>query len=174
MIALPTPHPAQSTNQSINQSHNESVQLGKRRETGYQGPVAAAPSRAPARGDAALLGAIALADLTLHLALSGRYGYWIDELYFIACGEHLDWGYVDQPPLIAAIAAFARFLFGDSLLGIRFFPALAGAVLVVLTGWIARQLGGGRTAQVTAAVAAVAAPVYAGFAGLLTRRASGC
>ena len=125
-------------------------------------------SRASARGDAAVLGAIALADLALHLALSGRYGYWIDELYFIACGAHLDWGYVDQPPLIAVVAAFARLLFGDSLFAIRFFPALAGAALVFLAGWLARQLGGGRTAQVTAAVAVVVAPVYAGFAGLLT------
>jgi hypothetical protein len=123
---------------------------------------------ASARGDAAVLGAIALAVFALHLALSGRYGYWIDELYFIACGEHLDWGYVDHPPLIAAVAALARRLFGDSLVGLRVMPALAGAALIFLTGWMARALGGGRTAQVVAALAATAAPVYRAFAGVLT------
>ena len=128
-------------------------------------------SRDSARGDAAVLSAIALGDLALHLVLSGRYGYWIDELYFIACGEHLAWGYVDHPPLIAAVAAFARWAVSDSLFGIRLFPALAGAALVFLTGWMARELGGGRRAQVTAAVAALAAPVFAAFSGLLTMNA---
>lgn len=131
-------------------------------------PVDGSSVRASARGDAAVLGAIALAVFALHLALSGRYGYRIDELYFLACGDHLDWGYVDHPPLIAAVAALARRLFGDSLVGLRFFPALAGAALVFLTGWITRALGGGRTAQVIAALAAAAAPVYAAFSGVLT------
>lgn len=130
--------------------------------------MAASSAGDTARGDAALLGAIAGADLVLHVALSGRYGYWIDELYFIACGDHLAWGYVDHPPLIAAIAASSRALFGDSLFAIRILPALAGAALIFLAGWIARLLGGGRTAQVTAAVATLVAPVFAGFAGLLT------
>ena len=124
-----------------------------------------------ARRDATVLGLIALADLALHVALSGRYGYWVDELYFIACGEHLDWGYVDHPPLIGAVAALSRALFGDSLPGFRIWSALAGAALVFLTGWIARSLGGGRTAQVTAALAAAVAPIYAGFAAVLTMNA---
>jgi len=126
---------------------------------------------ADARRDAAVLGLIAAVDLALHLALAGRYGYWIDELYFIACGAHLDWGYVDHPPLIAVVAALSRALFGDSLRGIRVGPALAGAGLVFLTGWIARALGGRRTAQITAALAAAIAPVYAAFAGVLTMNA---
>jgi 4-amino-4-deoxy-L-arabinose transferase-like glycosyltransferase len=123
------------------------------------------------RRDAAVLGLIAAADLALHVALSGRYGYWVDELYFIACGDHLDWGYVDHPPLIAAVAALSRALFGDSLPGFRVWSGLAGAGLVFLTGWIARALGGGRTAQVTAAIAAAVAPIYAGFAAVLTMNA---
>jgi len=126
---------------------------------------------AGARRDAAVLGLIAAADLALHVALAGRYGYWIDELYFIACGEHLDWGYVDHPPLIAVVAALSRALFGDSLRGIRLASAVTGAALVFLTGWIARALGGKRTAQVTAALAVAIAPIYAGFAAVLTMNA---
>src|SRR5262249_24093387 len=133
------------------------------RGAGIGGAVQSEPSTgdADARRDAAVLGLIAAVDLALHLALAGRYGDWIDELYFIACGAHLDWGYVDHPPLIAVVAALSRALFGDSLRGIRVGPALAGAGLVFLTGWIARALGGRRTAQITAALAAAIAPVYA-------------
>ena len=118
--------------------------------------------------DAAVLGVIAAADVAVHLAVANRYGYWIDALYFIACGAHLDWGYVDHPPLIAAIAAAARALFGDSLVGLRLPAALAGGLLVFLTGWLARALGGGRPAQVVAALAALVAPVYLAFAAVLT------
>ena len=56
-----------------------------------------------------------------------------DELYYLACAQHLDWGYVDQPPLIAFVAWFARHAFGESLIGLRLLPALAGAALVWLT-----------------------------------------
>src|SRR5213592_495711 len=58
----------------------------------------------PSRGDVGMLASVALAKLALHLVLSGRYGYWIDELYFLACGDHLAWGYVDLPPVVAAVA----------------------------------------------------------------------
>ena len=62
---------------------------------------------------------------------SGGYGYQRDELYFINNAQHLAWGYVDQPPLIALIAKFALFVFGDSLTGLRFLPALAAGATVV-------------------------------------------
>lgn len=114
---------------------------------------------------------VALADLALHVALSGRYGYWIDELYFIACGEHLAWGYVDHPPLIAAVARVSRLLLGDSLYAIRLASALSGALLVLIAGRVARELGGGRFAQIVAALSVVVAPVYLGFHGLLTMNA---
>ncbi len=103
----------------------------------------------------AILCYLAAAKLLLHFSVNGRYGYWIDELYFIACGEHLAWGYVDQPPLIAVLAKLSRLLLGDSLFAIRFFPALSGALLVFLAGWMARALGGGRFAQVLAAISAM-------------------
>jgi Dolichyl-phosphate-mannose-protein mannosyltransferase len=103
---------------------------------------------------------IAAAKLVLHLLTAGRYGIFRDELYYLACAEHLDWGYVDQPPLIALVAWFARHLFGESLLGLRLLPALAGAGLVVLTGKVTQELGGKRFAQNLAALAVAAAPVY--------------
>jgi MFS family permease len=101
----------------------------------------------------AIVGYIALFKLALHLYAARFYGYFGDELYFMACSRHLAWGYVDQPPLIALIVAIERFLFGDSLQSIRLFAALAGAGTVLLAGWIARELGGGKFAQALAAVA---------------------
>src|SRR3954471_11603290 len=103
---------------------------------------------------------IAAADLLFHLLIANRYGIFRDELYYLACAEHLDAGYVDQPPLIAFIAWIARHLFGESLLGLRLIPALAGAVTVWLTGKLARELGGGGFAQGLAALATFAAPVF--------------
>src|SRR5919198_5131773 len=105
--------------------------------------------------DRAVLAYLAAAKLALHFLTNGRYGYWCDELYFIACGEHLDWGYVDQPPLIAAVANLSRWLMGDSLFALRFFPAVAGALLVLLTGLMVRELGGGRFAQALSAVTVI-------------------
>jgi 4-amino-4-deoxy-L-arabinose transferase-like glycosyltransferase len=102
---------------------------------------------------------IAAAKLLFHLATAGRYGIFRDELYYLACASHLDWGYVDQPPLIAGIAWFARHVFGDSLLGLRLLPALAGAALVWLTGVMAREMGGGRFAQALAAASVACVPI---------------
>ena len=98
-----------------------------------------------------VLFSIAIAKLFVHLYASRNYGYFIDELYYLACGDHLDWGYVDQPPLVALLAKTVRSLFGDSLQSIRFLPALAGAAKVLLTGIIARELNGNRYAQILAA-----------------------
>ncbi len=111
-------------------------------------------------GDTLLLLCLAAAIFLLHMLFAGRYGIFRDELYYIACGEHLDWGYVDQPPFAALVIHFVRRLLGDSLYAIRLLPALCGAATVFLTGWIARELGGGRFAQVLAALAAMLGPVY--------------
>ncbi len=110
-------------------------------------------------GDALVL-CLAGGKLLFHLLSAGRYGIFRDELYYLACGEHLDWGYVDQPPLIALVVWVARHLFGDWLVGLRFFPALAGAATVWLTGKLARELGGGMFAQVLAALAVICVPIY--------------
>jgi hypothetical protein len=103
---------------------------------------------------------LALAKILFHLLTAGRYGIFRDELYYLACSEHLDWGYVDQPPLIALIAWFVRHLFGESLIGLRLIPAIAGGATVWLAGKFTRELGGGTFAQVTAALSVIAVPVY--------------
>src|SRR5665213_1103767 len=93
-------------------------------------------------GGTGLLFGLALAKLILQFAGINHYGFFRDELYYMACGEHLAWGYVDQPPLIAFVAWFARHIFGPSLapslVSVRLFPILAGAAVVFITGLLAR------------------------------------
>ena len=103
---------------------------------------------------------IAAVNLALHLYAGRRYGYFVDELYYLACARHLAWGYVDQPPLIAGIVRITRATLGDSLLALRFPAALAGAGIVVITGLMARELGGSRFAQFLAALCVVLAPGF--------------
>lgn len=114
---------------------------------------------------------IGCATLVLHVATSGGYGYHRDELYFISCAQHLAWGYVDQPPLIAVIAKVVLTLFGPSLIAIRLLPALAAAATVVVTGRVAWRLGGGLFAQALAMVALALAPFYLSVGNLLTMNA---
>jgi hypothetical protein len=121
-------------------------------------------------GTAALL-LLSLFDLLIHLAASGRYGYFRDELYFNACGRHLAWGYVDQPPLVALVARISQGAMGHSLFALRFRPAVTGAATIFLTGWIARELGGGRFAQILAATAALLAPLLLAFGSYFSMNA---
>lgn len=97
--------------------------------------------------DIAVLSYFALATLVLHLLTNRQYGYFADEFYYIAAGEHLDWGFAEYPPLTPILANISRWLLGDSLSAIRFFPALSGGLSILLTGLIVRELGGGRLAQ---------------------------
>ena len=121
--------------------------------------------RRPTLSTESFLLCFALFKLLLHMAVNvfGAYGYFRDEFYYLACSEHLDWGYVDQPPLSIAVLAVSRFLLGDSLIGLRFLPAVAGAATVYVTGLMARQLGGGRFAQALACVAVIASPIFLGM-----------
>jgi hypothetical protein len=112
----------------------------------------------PPLATAGLLG-VAAVLVALLLAVAGRYGYHRDELYFLVASQHLAWGYVDQPPLAPALAGLARLLFGDWLPGLRLLPALAVGALVVVTGLITRELGGGRAAQLLAAACVAASGV---------------
>ncbi len=108
----------------------------------------------------AILIYLALIKLALHFITNGQYGYNRDELYYIACSEHLDFGYVDHPPLIALVAKITIWILGDSLFAIRFLPALIGASMVFLTGLMVRRLGGGLFAQCLACIALLIAPTY--------------
>ena len=119
----------------------------------------------------ALVLCITACKLLVHLYAGRHYGYFVDELYYLACSRHLDWGYVDQPPLIAVITWLARSLLGNSLPALRFFPAVAGAAEVVLTALIAREVGGKRFAQGLAALAALVAPGILAADSLLTMNA---
>jgi hypothetical protein len=109
------------------------------------------------------LALLAVAKLLLHLATSSGYGFFRDEFYYLACSEHLALGYVDHPPLSIALLWLSRAILGDSLPALRFLPALAGAATVFTTGIIARELGGRRSAQMLAALAAFMAPLYLAF-----------
>jgi hypothetical protein len=114
-------------------------------------------------GATAILVYLGLLKLLIHLVTAANYGYFRDELYYMAAGRHLDFGYVDFPPFVALVAAFTRVLLGDSLPALHFFPALAGTAVVVLTGLMARELGGGRFAQGLAALAALISPNFLVF-----------
>ena len=83
-----------------------------------------------------------LLALAIHLLTNRGYGYFRDELYFIACARHLDWGYVDFSPLSAWFLRVEMILFGSSLFAVRIFPAIASAFAIGLTGILARELGG--------------------------------
>ena len=106
----------------------------------------------PATG---LLLALAGLSFVAHMLVAGNYGYFRDELYYIADGWHLQAGYVDQPLLMGWLAALVRVTVGDSLVAIHIIPALACAALIVVAGLMARELGGGRVAQLVAGIAAL-------------------
>ena len=115
----------------------------------------------------AIAWAIALAKLAFHIYTNNRYGYFIDEFDYMSCGDHLQWGYVDQPPLIPFLTHISRAVLGDSLRAIRFIPALATSLLVVQTAALAREFGGRRYAQVLSAVSIVIAGMYLSNGNLL-------
>jgi 4-amino-4-deoxy-L-arabinose transferase-like glycosyltransferase len=105
--------------------------------------------------------------LTLYTQHIG-YGYFRDEFYYIACGRHLAWGYVDQGPVVALQARLGELLFGDSLFAIRIFSAAAGAVMIFLAGLVAWALGGRRPAQALAMFGLICCPQFIGTDGFLS------
>src|SRR4029077_18580368 len=107
--------------------------------------------------ESVLIAVFSMAALLVHLLTNGRYGYFRDELYYIACGRHLAFGYVDQPPLSILLLRLSEIVLGDSLFAIRLLPALAGAATVALTGAIARELGGRGWAIALASAASLCA-----------------
>lgn len=104
------------------------------------------------RRDMALLMAIAASFALIHILTNGRYGFDRDELQFLSDARHLDWGFVAYPPFTPFIERIGLSLFGLSLVGLRLFSVLAWAIVIVVSGLMARDLGGNRLAQVTTAL----------------------
>ncbi|MBV8371993.1 MAG: glycosyltransferase family 39 protein, partial [Candidatus Eremiobacteraeota bacterium] len=114
-----------------------------------------------------IAGASALLAALLHGLAAGRYGFFRDELYFIACAKHLAWGYVDQPPLVA-FAAWLAAPVGYQPWALRALPVLCAALTVYAAVSLARELGGGRFAAVVTGVATLLAPAYLLLGNVLT------
>src|ERR1700761_3856353 len=103
---------------------------------------------------------VAAIYFAVHMITATRYGYFRDALYYLACSEHRDWGYVDQPPLIAVVAWIARHTLGTSLRALMVWPALAGCGRILLTAAFAHALGAKRFGVALAAVLAAIPPVW--------------
>src|SRR5436309_15161264 len=134
-------------------------------------PISTDSNRHPQKflaGGMMIVVAIALAKLILHCIFNNRYGYFRDEFDYMSCGDHLAWGYVDQPPLLPFLVRISRIVLGDSLRSIRFLPALAASAIVVLAALIAREFEGGRFALILSGVAVLVAPIYLSCGSLLT------
>src|SRR5579862_4668106 len=115
-------------------------------------PVPTQPATPEPRIEHLFLLSVAAAIAVLHIATNNRYGFHRDELQFLSDARHLDWGFVSYPPFTPFIEHIGLSLFGLSLIGLRIFAVLAQAIVLVVTGLMARDLGGGRLAQVTAAL----------------------
>ena len=111
------------------------------------------------RGDLLALGAIALVVAVLHVATNGRYGFHRDELQTLDDARHLDWGFIVYPPFTPFIERVGLEIFGVSLVGLRMFSVLAQAVALIVTGLMARELGGNRLAQIIAPLAVAVSPL---------------
>ncbi|TCC25433.1 ArnT family glycosyltransferase [Kribbella speibonae] len=101
-------------------------------------------------------------------ALSGRYGYHRDELYFMVAGRHLSWGYVDQPPLTPFIARVSTAVFGDTVMGLRVLSTLSTVTTIVVVALIAREFGSERRGQILAAVCAAVSGFVLGVGHLVS------
>jgi 4-amino-4-deoxy-L-arabinose transferase-like glycosyltransferase len=119
-------------------------------------------------GTSRAVAGIAAAAVILELAVSGRYGYQRDELYFIVCGQHLAFGYVDQPPLAPLLSRLSSIVFGPSIIGLRVVPALCLGLMVLVTAAIAGRFGAGPLGQLLAAVACASSSEYLAAGHLLT------
>src|SRR6202042_453353 len=110
------------------------------------------PNAASLRGDLLPVLAVATAATLGHILTNGRYGFHRDELQFLSDARHLDWGFVAYPPFTPAVERIGLDVFGVSMVGLRLFSVVAQAVAIVVTGLMAYELGGGRWAQIMAAV----------------------
>jgi hypothetical protein len=122
-------------------------------------------------GGFALVAYLALVRVALYLVAAPHYGYFRDELYYLACGEHPAWGYMDQPPMIAWMAWLLQHTIGTSLYAIRLLPMLADVGAIVVTAQLTYKLGGRRWAIFLAALAVLVTPIFLGFSHLFTMNA---
>ena len=106
-----------------------------------------------------------LLNLIVLLIFNHGYGYFRDEFYYIACGEHLAWGYVDQPPFVALIAKLTSTFFGTSVFALRILPAVACSAVVFIAGLMIRELGGSKLTLVVGLTAVAFSPVLLGISG---------
>jgi Dolichyl-phosphate-mannose-protein mannosyltransferase len=127
-------------------------------ETGT-GNIRADTERSPFHADTAILFGIAAVVALVHIFTNSRYGFHRDELQFLSDARHLDWGFVAYPPLTPFLERIGLSIFGLSAVGLRLFSVIAQAAAIVVTGLMARDLGGGRLAQVSAALAVALSPV---------------
>jgi len=111
------------------------------------------------RRDNLSLWAIASAVALVHIATNGRYGFHRDELQTLSDSLQMDWGFVAYPPFTPFVERFAMSLFGHSLIGLRMFSVLAQSAAILVTGFMARELGGGVLAEITAAISVALAPL---------------
>src|SRR5580704_15332042 len=140
----------------MSESQTQSSELGERSLEGLG-------ARSWVLSSTSILAGLAAAKLLLHLSGIRHYGFFRDELYYMACGEHLAWGFVDQPPLIALFAWISHHLLGNTIVSLRLMPVLAGAAVIFLAGVLARELGGGKFAQFLAAASLLCATAYLAF-----------
>lgn len=119
-------------------------------------------------GGMAAVVALACLKFLFHLYFNNRYSYFRDEFDYIVCGDHLAWGFVDQPPMIPFLIKICRAVFGDSLRSVRLIPAIAASAMLVQTAAIAREFGGKACALVLSALAVLVAPMYLSNGSLLS------
>src|SRR5271170_4614421 len=112
--------------------------------------VVAAQEVTARNGSLAVVG-IALAVALIHVLTNGRYGFHRDELQFLSDARHLDWGFVAYPPLTPFVERISLAIFGLSLIGLRLFSVITQSAAIIITGLMARELGGGSLAQIAAA-----------------------
>lgn len=95
--------------------------------------------------------------------LTGAYGFFRDELYYIACSDQLAWGYVDQPPFSIFLLKLSRLLFGDSLTAIRIIPVLMHTAVIVITAMMVKEMGGRLFAIFIACLVVAVSPIHLGM-----------
>lgn len=123
--------------------------------------------------DKIIIAILAIVSFLLHFItnLSGAYGFFRDELYYIACTEHLAWGYVDQPPFSVFVLKLSRLLLGDSLAAIRLLPALAHAATIIITGMMVKEMGGKSFAVFLACLCILISPIHIAMCGFYSMNA---